>query len=71
MKFPDFPVTWNFFIFQNFFPDRGNPVNLHVAYSIFKLLGKQICASLTDKRTDSNPIVTSPKTDNGLQQTDT
>ena len=25
MKFPDFSLTWIFFIFQNVFPDRGNP----------------------------------------------
>ena len=25
MKFPDFSLTWIFFILQNVFPDRGNP----------------------------------------------
>ena len=34
MKFPDFSLTWNFFIFQNVFPDRGNPVNIFLALTI-------------------------------------
>ena len=53
MKFPDFSLTLNIFHFQNFFPDRGNPVlrmkRVNLQQSSFKINSSwKQCRSWTD-----------------------